>query len=36
VKAFKKLGIDTGIVVNELDEDSEEYAEALALFWFDS
>jgi len=36
VKAFKKLGIDTGIVVNELDEDSEEYAEALALFGFDS
>ena len=36
VKALKKLGIDTGIVVNELDEDSEEYAEALALFGFDS
>ncbi len=36
VKAFKKLGIDTGILVNELDENSDEYAEALALFGFDA
>lgn len=36
VKAFKKLGIDTGILVSELDEDSEEYAEALALFGFNA
>jgi len=36
VKAFKKLGIDTGILVSELDADSEEYAEALALFGFDA
>lgn len=35
-KAFKKLGLDTGMSVNELDEDSEEYAEALALFGFDA
>lgn len=34
VKAFKKLGLETGILVNELDEDSEEYAKALALFGF--
>lgn len=34
VKSFKKLGLDTGILVSELDEDSEEYAEALALFGF--
>ena len=34
-KAFKKLGLDTGMSVSELDEDSEEYAEALALFGFD-
>ncbi|OUR72017.1 histidine kinase [Methylophaga sp. 41_12_T18] len=32
VPAFAKLGIDTEISVTELDEDSEEYAEALALF----
>lgn len=32
VPAFEKLGIDTGMSVIELDEDSEEYAEALALF----
>jgi hypothetical protein len=30
--AFRKLGIDTGISVVELDENSEEYAAALALF----
>jgi HD-like signal output (HDOD) protein len=35
-KAFKKLGLDTGMSVSELDEDSEEYAEALALFGFDA
>lgn len=35
-KSFKKLGLETGIQVDELDEDSEEYAEALALFGFDS
>jgi HD-like signal output (HDOD) protein len=34
VKSFKKLGLDTGILVSEIDEDSEEYAEALALFGF--
>lgn len=32
IKSFKKLGIETGMTVEELDEDSEEYAEALALF----
>lgn len=32
VPAFKKLGVDTGMSVVELDENSEEYAEALALF----
>lgn len=36
IKSFKKLGIETGITVEELDEDSEEYAEALALFGFDA
>ena len=35
-KAFKKLGLDTGMSVSELDEDSEEYAEALALFGFEA
>lgn len=35
-KAFKKLGLDTGMSVSELDEDSEEYAVALALFGFDA
>lgn len=34
VKAFEKLGIDTSISVTELDENSEEYAEAMALFGF--
>lgn len=32
VPAFAKLGIETDISVVELDEDSEEYAEALAMF----
>jgi HD-like signal output (HDOD) protein len=32
VPAFAKLGIDTDVSVVELDEDSDEYAEALALF----
>ncbi|AFJ02493.1 HD-GYP domain (HD superfamily hydrolase) [Methylophaga frappieri] len=32
VLAFEKLGIDTGISVVELDENSAEYAEALAMF----
>lgn len=32
IKAFAKLNIDTGINVTELDENSAEYAEALALF----
>ena len=32
VLAFEKLGIDTGMSVTELDENSDEYAEALALF----
>lgn len=32
VKAFKQVGADTGFSVEELDEDSEEYREALALF----
>ena len=35
-KAFKKLGLDTGMSVSELDEDSEEYTVALALFGFDA
>jgi HD-like signal output (HDOD) protein len=34
VKAFDKLGIDRGVSVSELDENSEEYAEAMALFGF--
>jgi len=34
VPAFKKLGIDTEISVVELDEHSDGYAEALALFGF--
>ena len=34
VPAFKKLGVDTEISVVELDENSDEYAEALALFGF--
>lgn len=32
VPAFGKLGIQTDVQVTELDEDSDEYAEALALF----
>lgn len=32
IKAFTKLNIDTSINVVELDENSDEYAEALALF----
>lgn len=32
IKAFTKLNIDTNINVVELDENSDEYAEALALF----
>lgn len=32
VLAFQKVGVDTGISVVELDENSDEYAEALALF----
>ena len=32
VQAFKKLNIDIEMDVDELDENSEEYAEALALF----
>ncbi|MCX4190650.1 HDOD domain-containing protein [Methylophaga sp. OBS3] len=32
VLAFEKLNIDTGLSVVELDENSEEYQEALALF----
>jgi HD-like signal output (HDOD) protein len=32
VKAFEKCGIDIGISVSEIDENSEEYLEALALF----
>lgn len=32
VLAFEKLDVDTGLSVVELDENSEEYAEALALF----
>jgi len=34
VPAFKKLGVDTEISVVELDENSDEYAEAIALFGF--
>jgi len=34
VLAFKKLGVDTSISVVELDENSDEYAEAMALFGF--
>ena len=34
IKAFTKLGIETSINVSELDENSDEYAEALALFGF--
>jgi len=34
IPAFKKLGIDTEINVVELDENSDEYAEAMALFGF--
>jgi len=34
VPAFKKLGVDTAISVVELDENSDEYKEALALFDF--
>lgn len=32
VVAFKQVGADTGFSVEELEEDSEEYREALALF----
>lgn len=32
VPAFGKLGVETDVSVTELDENSEEYAEALALF----
>jgi HD-like signal output (HDOD) protein len=34
IPAFQKLGIETDVSVVELDENSEEYAEALALFNF--
>ena len=34
IPAFKKLGVDTKISVIELDENSDEYAEAMALFGF--
>lgn len=34
VPAFKKLGVDIAISVVELDENSDEYKEALALFGF--
>ena len=34
VPAFAKLGVDTNINLVELDENSEEYAEAMALFGF--
>jgi len=34
VPAFKKLGVDTEISVVELDENSDDYAEAMALFGF--
>jgi HD-like signal output (HDOD) protein len=32
VVSFRQVGADTGFSVEELDEDSEEYREALALF----
>jgi len=32
IVSFKKVGADTGFSLEELDEDSEEYKEALALF----
>jgi HD-like signal output (HDOD) protein len=32
IPAFAKVGADTGFSLEEIDEDSEEYAEALALF----
>ncbi|WP_438969901.1 HDOD domain-containing protein [Methylophaga sp.] len=32
INSFKKVGADTGFSLEELDEDSEEYQEALALF----
>jgi HD-like signal output (HDOD) protein len=32
IHSFRKVGADTGFSVEELDEDSEEYQEALALF----
>lgn len=32
IVSFKKVGADTGFSVEEIDEDSEEYQEALALF----
>lgn len=32
VPSIVKLGVQTGVEVEELDEDSEEYAEALAMF----
>ncbi len=34
IPAFQKLGIETDVSVVELDENSEEYAEALAMFNF--
>jgi HD-like signal output (HDOD) protein len=34
VPAFEKVGADTGFSLEEIDEDSEEYAEAMALFGF--
>lgn len=34
IPAFKKLGVDTKLSVIELDENSDEYAEAMALFGF--
>jgi len=34
IPAFKKLGVDTKLSVVELDETSDEYAEAMALFGF--
>ena len=34
IPAFKKLGVDTKLSVVELDENSDEYAEAMALFGF--
>jgi HD-like signal output (HDOD) protein len=35
IPAFEKLGIEPDVSVVELDENSEEYAEALAMFNFD-